>query len=311
MQSAADDTSASWGPVSFDLGPLVERFGFRGVPTLLEPAKETADSPVKLLFKDERGRPGAVLSLSSPAAPGLVADDADRAARAKRMLGQRLGCVILDPIARGDVEGVSYVLWPWRRPLAVRRPVWLGQRTILRSHLFSWLRQATRKTMRETSPVHFLEALDHANGHAHLGFDLRRSAALGAERIRAGTWLPKHVLAHNDLWQGNVLLDAQMHWLYAVRAGRFAIIDWAGAETSGYPLYDVVRLAQSFGLCGRALADELRLHCRILGGTLDDAKPYLAAALGHLGENLGHVPQARFVSFANVCWSALSSAVTA
>jgi aminoglycoside phosphotransferase (APT) family kinase protein len=119
------------------------------------------------------------------------------------------------------------------------------------------------------------------------------------------------VLAHNDLWRGNVLLDPALPWPAAARAGRFAIIDWAGAETSGYPLYDLIRLAQSVALRGKALADELSLHCRIVGGTLDDARPYLAAALGNLGLHLGQVPETRFVELANRCWRTLTSAVTA
>jgi hypothetical protein len=151
----------------------------------------------------------------------------------------------------------------------------------------------------------FATALRHIAAHQRLGPAIRNGAAQATERLDCGQWTPMHALAHNDLWKGNILLDPKSPWRGAA-FGRFAIIDWLGASVAGYPIYDLIRLAQSFKVSQRTLDREVRLHCSILGCELVDAGGYLAAALGNLGLHLEEFPEDRYVELADACWSTLS-----
>ena len=70
-------------------------------------------------------------------------------AEAKRMLGDDLGSVILDPLANGEFRGFSFVLWPWHRPVTSIRGLAYLQRLILLPRVLGWLRDATKHTARD------------------------------------------------------------------------------------------------------------------------------------------------------------------
>ncbi|MEZ6192172.1 MAG: phosphotransferase [Phycisphaerales bacterium] len=71
---------------------------------------------------------------------------------------------------------------------------------------------------------------------------VRRAAEIGIRGLEQGRWKPRFVLMHNDLWKDNILLDDE---------GRIAVIDWPGSTVKGYAMYDLVRLADSFGFSDR------------------------------------------------------------
>jgi len=70
-------------------------------------------------------------------------------------------------------------------------------------------------------------------------------------------------------------------------------------------MYDLVRLALSLRVSTGFLRSQVRQHCEMLGCEITDARSYLAAALGHLGGNLGHFPSDRFVKMAKSCFAKL------
>ena len=122
-------------------------------------------------------------------------------------------------------------------------------------------------------------------------------------QLQNGEWQPQFVLAHNDLWLGNVL--------HAPAGGKypFAIIDWLGASTRGYAIYDLVRLAQSTGLARNAIAVELESHRALLECRREQLQFYLLAALGSILLNLEAFPRERFNVMAGTCWETLQAAI--
>ncbi|MES1204672.1 MAG: phosphotransferase [Pseudomonadota bacterium] len=311
LPELSGEVKALWHGLAAELTPVLASAGLSGEAGPLESAKPVGDDPAKLLLKDATGRPAAVLFCSRPIAPELIARAVDRSASAKRLLGRRLGRVVLSPIASGAFQGLSYVLFPWRWALSHTPYVRAMQRTLLRPRLFSWLRGVTKQTMRPTdrNVANFAAALRHTAEDTRLTTSLREAGSEAAAQLAAGQWLPYTVLAHNDLWLGNVLLESRWFWPVSAAAGRLAIIDWGGADPCGYPVYDLVRLADSTHLTGKVLADEVKAHCEILGCTPRHAKWYLAAALGNLGLHLEYFPEARFLELAERCWNVLTSVI--
>src|SRR5207248_10552168 len=118
--------------------------------------------------------------------------------------------------------------------------------------LFEWLSLVTMKTSRAPENV---EAFDVALNRIASESLAPQAAAEALGQLRAGEWKPKFVLAHNDLWIGNVLRAP------GNRQFPFVIIDWLGSVTRGFAIFDLVRLAESLGLSPRALGEELDIHC--------------------------------------------------
>lgn len=276
--------------------------------TLRSRATSVADGTRVLDLRDGDGDVRGVVLCSSPAAPDMAARDVARARLAREALGPSLGGVVLEPLAAGRLDGLSYSVMPFCRPLSDRRVLWAMQRRVLVTPLLTWLAQATERT---ASPVAasgldsaFAAPLRHLAGMEQVPGPLRAAAEQAGERLAAGAWRPRHVLMHGDLWKGNVLLrprDGVAPW-----HRRFVLIDWAGSEARGYALYDLVRLALSFGLAPSRLGSEVRRHCRLLECDVQDAAAHLAAALGHLALHLEHFPLARFIETAGACHGALA-----
>jgi hypothetical protein len=207
------------------------------------------------------------------------------------------------------VDGRSYAAHRYCRPLSEHRAVWWNQRRRLRPRLFKWLRDASQKTVpavgtdarhdKFTRALEFLRELPQAD-------PAERSIAMKAlGHLESGAWKPAFVLMHHDLWRGNILIDAaeasgrkRTAW-----ADRFVFIDWAGSRTQGFAVYDLVRLAQSMKLPGRAFADELQHHCLILDCEPSHAAFHLAAALGDLGLHRDQFPLDRYVQLTRDCFA--------
>lgn len=270
----------------------------------LGPDKPVDDQTYKFLVRSNEGRPVAVVLCSSSASPELIARGVRRAAEAKRALGAELGRVVLEPIAQGEVHGLSYVILPYFQPLSDKRMVGWLQRRRLRPRVFHWLLGLTRQTMhdltRQDKHARFMRPLERLAEMSQASSAVRSAAARGIDRLERDQWTPRHVLMHNDLWVDNLLLDDD---------GGFVVIDWPGALVDGYAVYDLVRLAQSFKLRNDKLGEQVRAHCRLLDCDPQDAVSHLAAGLGHLSQNLEHFPIDRFLTLADDCVCRVTSAV--
>lgn len=298
-------------------GPLPSALGISPgsyrIEFLCQP-KDVADDPAKLLVTDRNSRELAVILIASPVDPDLVRRGMGIAARAREVLGERLGGVILEPLGQGDLRGLSYTMLPYHRPFeegVFARRFW---RLALRGKALEWLAEINEATLAETSDAEVSEAferpLEHVAAQGTMDEALRRAADEALGWLKSGEWNPKFVLMHGDLWIGNMLRAAGSPGSAERRRGfPFVIIDWPGAMLRGYAMYDLIRLASSMGLGAARLEREVLRHCKILGIGPELAMGYLIASLGHLGLNLGEFPAQRHCEMSLACFNDLRGAL--
>lgn len=272
-----------------------------------------ADSVTTLLVHDRDDRPVGVLQCSAPRAEGvadLVQREVERVAEARAALGPHLGDVLLSPLAQADDGQRSYAAYPLCRPVPRSRLANAAARALLRAPVLAWLRETVRLTSRQPSPAE----LDHdfARPLASVAADPRLSATLrcGAEaalsRLAAGAWRPRHVLAHNDLWQGNLLFLPRRIWWRSTPPHRpFVVIDWRGSSVRGHAFVDLLCLAESSRLGAGTLSRELARHAWLVGCDLADVKGYALASMGLIGQDLGCFEPRRWVLATERMWGAL------
>ncbi|MFW2388106.1 MAG: hypothetical protein ACN4G0_07210 [Polyangiales bacterium] len=295
------------------LDALGNRFGEFQV-SILSQASAVADGTTVFLLRDPGGESRAVVLCSAPLAPDMVERTMRRARQAKIILGPSAGAHILDPLLEGRVGELSFAALPYCKQLSGSGPVWWVQRALVRRRVLDWLWCMTEQTVRDVDPTctdqSFAEPLRHLASQKQMGDALQAAAERAAQRLDTRAWMPKHVLMHGDLWKGNILIRPQS--LAGEERGwgrRFVVIDWAGSETQGYAIYDLVRWAQSMGLSAGRLRFELERHCRVLRCDPADATGYLMAALGHIGLELEHFPFDRYARMADSCLTTLQLAL--
>ncbi len=289
------------GDVLTDVGCLTP------LPTQPLPAGESrvVDEVLKVLVKDSQGRPVAVALCSSPTSPDLVARGMRNSKAANVVLGPDLGRVILQPLLESELSGLSCAVLPYCQPLSTRRVYRRVQRRLLRPELTRWLRQVTQTTV--ASPSH--DEIDHAfmaplaalAHHAQLPSRLREASQKALDGLEKGQWAPRHVLAHNDFWDGNVLIDSRnvTDRMDLPPRKRFVVIDWPGAAVKGYPMLDLMRLSLSFGLSGRRLREEIEQHCLYLNCEFCQARQHLLTGTGSILMKLEHMPVSMFIRMAS------------
>lgn len=290
-----DPAQALAGPVSESLGTVVR------LESLCGP-KAVADDATKLLARDSRGRALAVVLLSSTVDPFLIQRGWDRARAMRRHLGPALGSVILEPINTGLLDGRTFVITPYCRPISPGRLLGRLHRARLRPRVLDWLAQVAERTAARPDAAEidarFLNPLSAIAADGGLSYGLRRAATQASQDTTSGVWTPRSVAMHGDLWRGNMLFGIHHP---AAPFGPLTIIDWPGATPTGYGIYDLVRVARSLGLPPAALRIQLERHRHALGCSLAQTPHHLVAALANLRQNLGHFPHARFARMAEDC----------
>lgn len=250
----------------------------------------------KYLIVDRWNRPSSVVICSAPEEPDVVSRAVEASQAARRSLGP-LGDVVLSPLAWGEISGLSYAVYPFCKDLTKSRYVWVLQRAWLRPRLLRWLRESTQATIHvptsEEIERDFIAPLSDLHRLRGLPEQVRDSARFALDRLRAGTWSPRHCLMHGDIWKGNLMLaPGSRGW------SRFALIDWASSLIQGYGMFDLVSISRSLKLRGEGLRAEVENHCRILGCEFADARSHLACALAYIESHRGNFPWERYLDLA-------------
>jgi hypothetical protein len=167
-------------------------------------------------------------------------------------------------------------------------------------------------------------ALDHATQKAldralcaqatdlRLPARARLAARDTLRRLDRGAFQPMHVAMHGDMHLGNVLLDLGC-------PQRFVLIDWCGASAQGWPLFDLMRTAESLQVSDARLRAELRAHCELLSPAteprlspaVDDAAAHLTLGLAMLGAQLEHFPFDMYVALLDRVYARFDAATHA
>jgi len=280
-----------------------ERLMARGLlakPPSLRRYSQGPDGPDNKLVFLCRGRPRIVVVVSPVLFPDVVAEECGKAA-AMRSLLRDLGSPILEPLDTGRVQASTYAVLPYREPLSQRRGLSWIDRLRVRRRLFTWLlRIAQCRSI----------ACDAARYQSAFGA-LARTITDGPaavllptaeEYFASGRFAARCCPMHGDLWKGNVLRGAP--------PAPFTLVDWHGSMADGFPIFDLIRAAVSFGLSPRALQRQLQLHRTALGCQVEDLPIYLLGALGHYATHMGEMPLALFRRMADECVRSLYAAQT-
>ena len=277
--------------------PLSEALGGEGVGALrlLSAPKSVADDTTKVLAEDRAGRPAAVLLVSSSRSPDLVARGQRRAREARERLGPSLGAAVLTALREGEREGRSWAILPYRRPFPERGFAWRWRRRALARSVLDWLEGVAAETRQEPLDAEVAEGfeapLERAVSFPEMPTPVREAAKAGLAALASGAWRPSWVLAHNDLWQGNLLQPAD-------EPLPFVVIDWPASAVRGHAFFDLVRFGRSVGAGRSQLALAVRRQATLLGCDPSDARFHLAAAVGHIGRILEHMPPDLYRSMA-------------
>jgi hypothetical protein len=272
-----------------------EQFGELEIHRVIRPVLvEDAISVFEL--KGHRDFRHAVLLLSSNKTPDSVRRAVLRAGEAKASASAKVADHVLMPLWEGSLGSRSYAVFSYCRRLSSHRLLNRVQRSMLKSTLFDWLFDLTRESFRAC-----------VEKEAEQGFARPLQYLLATpgidKRLYADARTALNRLANR---RGNVLIDQPSKALgLSQLKERFVVIDWAGSRTEGFPIFDLVRIAQSFRLNRLELHREVRRHCEILRCELIDARSYNAAALGHILINLEHFPFSGFLPMASACVDSL------
>ena len=281
----------------------------RHEPQLLPRGSLLPDARTTFLLFGGGSTPVAVAQIASSTEPDAVARAVARADAIRFALTPSEAEPILAPLAIGALDGLSYGVWPWCRPLSGATGSW-RERRALAAPAFAWLDAIAKRTVRPAADEQVRTRVDRPL--CRLATDSRlsvrvRLAARGAlVRLDRGTWRPLHVASHGDLHAGNLLLDPLQPG-----AAHFRVIDWGGAALDGFPMYDVVRLAHSLRLDARHFGHRVLTHAAQLGFAPADARWHLAAAFADLGASLEHFPPDRWAALADLSFELLETALAA
>jgi hypothetical protein len=250
-----------------------------------------------------RGAPGLVVVVSPRQFPGVVAEECHKAAEMRSLLGD-LGAPILEPMDTGRIDSSTYAVLPYRKPLSRRRI--LGRLDLLRMqrHVCDWLLRVAQRHGAQTDIARYRSSFSALAPVISPDSPTAGCLRSAESHLRSGRFVARSTPMHGDIWKANVLRGASA-------SVPFTLIDWRGSAKDGFPIYDLMRAAQTFRLSPKALQAQLQFHQAALGCQPQDLSLYLLGALGYYAGRLGEMPPDVFQAMADECVTRLSSALEA
>jgi len=240
----------------------------------------------------------SVLEASPDEFPYVIRETTEKARLASEVLGEDLAQHIPVPLDEWEADGVSCALFELLLPISNGRLKRFIQLRKIIPPVLKWLRnvaEVDRGINKEAQSC--LRALFECPVER-----LRGPAQTALARIEAGALVPRSTVMHGDLWIGNVLIDS-------VGERDFVVIDWRGSNVDGFPIFDLIKFAESARLGRGYLRAELAAHAEILACDVQDTRTYLLAALGYIWSHLGLFPPDRFAMMAETNLSTLDAAL--
>ena len=265
------------------------------------------------IYSVGRGSKRAILLVSPAEFPEVVSQDLAKAAAMRNHLGEKLGSVILIPLAEGYLLNRSYALVPFRRAYSDNRLFWTLQKHRLKPQVIEWLQTVNAQygvsAYSASDREQFVRPLQYLSTMPAMDAHIRDAATTALDRLLTGKFQPYFVPMHNDLWKGNFLRpmrdDARSKAGY-----RFIIIDWRGSRIHGFPIYDLVRVSLSVKMAANELRTEIIRATAALDGDPVDALSYVMVALGEIAFRLDQLPLDRYLQLARDCFTEMQKANT-
>lgn len=301
------------GLLGDELAEYETQMGHHLVVSRLGRLKEVADATTKFLLSNPQGQAKAVVICSHAVAPDLVMRGVEAAKAIRELVGTQLGEAIIQPLGSGYVAGRSYVVLPWYRDFSSWKPRRVVQRFGITAPLLRWLQQATAAAAASSGHSEeiarsFSTAIEHLSKQPFCTRELSLAVRASMDRLDSGKWSPRNSFDHNDLWLGNVLLRPPRLGENKTRYG-FVVIDWAGANSSGYGIYDLLRLARSLKISDSTLRRQLMAHSKALQCSPEDTRGHLLACMGRLHQHMEWFPEDRYLSTFDACLRRLDRAL--
>lgn len=275
----------------------------------LKKCKDVSDETAKLCIKNEFGRNIAFAIISHESNPEIVNKGVRQVELIKKIVSQKLRNTLVEPIYKGNIDGLSFAIWIYHQKLSDNRLLWFCQRKILTNKISNWLLDIANETSVaatcEQIGNKFIDPLIYLSKIIQNNTFFQKIARESLKCFNDRDWRPVNILAHNDLWKGNILLNNAFSYI----SGQFIVIDWSGSKIYGYPIYDLVRFAQSFKISGYQFRQQLLNHCNILNCNLLQARCYLVCSLADLAMNIDNFPLHRFINLAESCLGYFDNAV--
>jgi hypothetical protein len=272
--------------ISAALGDLTAAMGLREISVVpLQGARPLPDSSSTYVLRS--GTHQWVLKVSSRVAPGMVKRACDRQRLVRARLSEPAAEAIELPLIEGEIDGLTYALWPRRTPLSENRYLRRLQTMSMSPRILRWLSDVASQTVEKVEGRVLAERVGHLLSVDALPQEIKDLAKRAAEEFSADRIQAATVAQHDDLWPGNVL-----------KAGNslgFIVIDWAGGRLDGAPYYDLVKWASWCRFSPKATRDALKTYGEKIGLPAATALPHTLAGLGFLHTHLEYFPEHRFV----------------
>ena len=269
--------------------------------TLLMPQKNVADDSTKILISNQK-KPIGVILCAKTSLSDIPNRNANRAIEIKAKLSGAAQETVLAPLAHGSKEGIGYTIWPYIPPISKNRVINYLQRKYHCHAMFHWIidssKQSKTSVSTENLESHFILPLEQLSKDSLIAPEIRSDIQKQISGLSNREWAPYHVMAHNDLWTGNILLNKKN--TYGI-----SIIDWAGADYESFAVYDLVRLAMNLRVGDKFFVAQLRSLCDVLECDPEHARGHLLSSFAHLAANLDNFPHDRFVKLIDISYKYL------
>jgi hypothetical protein len=256
-----------------------------------------------------------VILVAARSGPDLVRQGIEHADQVRSVLDTELGTPIIKPLSVGTLDDRTYAVLPYYKPISKGRITKRVHRRMVRPVILDWLARVAETTAmapdEQQTRDSFITPLTQVAANEIMDPSTRHAAESALNRLHAGEWEPRHIVSHGDMWDGNILFSHKESHDHTNPFSRIVIIDWPGALTDGYPLYDLIRISRSMQLPNHLLQSQILRHCRALGCEPAGAIDHLVAAIAHLGRRLGQFPPEGYAKLAEDCLRSLKPALDA
>jgi len=295
-----------------DLTVMLGKLGGFSHLEVLHDNKTIADATTKMFVFNENNERVAFLLCNFSEAGDIGRRNLLNNQQFKDGLNKKNGSVLLDPMLSGEVEGVEYSVWPYCTPLGeglglIRRKIQLFQ---IRPLVLEWLINANKDSLLLASQSEvtndFIIPLKQLSKRVGITPRVKDEINWQIQCLQDKSWKPYFVLAHNDLWKGNILINKNK---VDNSYGGVSVIDWAGGFYRSFAVYDLVRVSMSLKVSRSTFQQELEKHCTILLCNKKNLLGYLLASFAFLANNLGEFPEVRFIELLHNCFDYLDDKI--
>lgn len=254
-----------------------------------------------------QSEPCGVLIQSPPNYPLAAKESGIKATECAMELPPSLGNHIMTPFEISEIQGSSYGLYDYCFPLPEKGISFRYYRYFFSQSTINWVHRIAKESVTEATQSErkelFLDSLSELGSNQNLPHEIRAACQQGIETLQVNHQT-KVVMSHGDLWIGNIHLhqETQKNFFSYFTRSKFKVIDWATANVRGFPVFDLVKLLDSWRVSKRLSRRELIRYSETINCKKEDLVYYTLAALGHIQKDLGHFPPEKHVRLTKALW---------